>query len=250
MTPWEGYAPAGYGWQPDAPLPRSSVYTYNDWERDRQKKMQILEEISRDLRAKQQQLDDLLAGRYRDPAREAAWKARQADGVIRSPTGRDWVAELPYRLLPSLENPTAANIVSDLGNFVPMGGPPVKAAAAVKSIKGLLPMIIAAGVKVAKGEGKGVAKAAARGLKDPATALLEAYRGFLADHSSGYVPIYKLRERLGWPRNQFDEIITDLNLRDNPIVELHRGDPLRYTPEQSKDSLRLRGRTYRLLRWR
>ena len=77
-----------------------------------------------------------------------------------------------------------------------------------------------------------------------------AYREVLKEHPSGYAPVYKVRRLRGWSRERFDERIADLNQRDRPVVELHRGDPQRYTEAQDRDSLRLRGRVYRLMRWR
>ena len=80
--------------------------------------------------------------------------------------------------------------------------------------------------------------------------IYDVYWALIGAHPSGYVPIYKIRRSLGWSRERFDKRIVDLNQRDQPIVELHRGDPQRYTAAENADSLRLRGRTYRLLRWR
>jgi hypothetical protein len=80
--------------------------------------------------------------------------------------------------------------------------------------------------------------------------LKQVYDGFASQHAGGYVPIFKVRRALGWPREKFDRMLRELNERRNPVIELHGGDPQRYTDDERADSL-IRDLTLLLrMRWR
>ena len=80
--------------------------------------------------------------------------------------------------------------------------------------------------------------------------LRAAYERHFGDHAGGFVPIFKVRRSLGWTRSRFDTFLKELNERQDPVVELHEGDPHDYTEDQQADSVQRGGRTYFRMRWR
>ncbi|MFC1834285.1 hypothetical protein ACFL2Q_06065 [Thermodesulfobacteriota bacterium] len=77
-----------------------------------------------------------------------------------------------------------------------------------------------------------------------------AYDKFAPEHIGGFVPIYKVRRELGCPREEFDRGRRGLNELADPIIELHEGDPSRYSPSRRHDSLKLDQNLYLRMRWR
>jgi hypothetical protein len=76
------------------------------------------------------------------------------------------------------------------------------------------------------------------------------YDGLVRDHAGGYVPIYKVRRSLNWPRDKFDRALRELNERRKPVIELHGGDPQSYSEDQRTDSLMRELNLYLRMRWR
>ncbi len=85
---------------------------------------------------------------------------------------------------------------------------------------------------------------------DDVRILKEAYDLLVSEHVGGYVPVHKLRREVKWSRDRFDRVIFDLNMRQNPVIELHGGDPQNYSESQKRDSIVKEGRLYLRLRWR
>jgi hypothetical protein len=81
-------------------------------------------------------------------------------------------------------------------------------------------------------------------------ALKAAYDKFVPEHLGGFVPIFKVRRELGWPRPAFDGLLQNLNERHNPVVELHAADPADLTERERRDSLWQGGRLLVRMRWR
>jgi len=81
-------------------------------------------------------------------------------------------------------------------------------------------------------------------------ALKAAYAKFVPEHLGGFVPIFKVRRELGWPRQVLDEMLQDLNERHDPVVELHTADPADLTEEEKRDSLLQGNRLLVRMRWR
>lgn len=80
--------------------------------------------------------------------------------------------------------------------------------------------------------------------------LRMAYDKFVSDHLGGYVPIFKVRRALNWPKERFDQALKDLNERRDPLIELHGGDPQNYSKDEMDDSFERRSSRYLLMRWR
>jgi|GEM_PF-2558048 len=80
--------------------------------------------------------------------------------------------------------------------------------------------------------------------------LKQVYDRLAGEYAGGYVPIFKVRRALNWPRDKFDRTLRDLNERRNPVIELHGGDPQYYDDDERVDSL-FRHQTLLLhMRWR
>ncbi len=80
--------------------------------------------------------------------------------------------------------------------------------------------------------------------------LKTAYDKFVPDHLGGFVPIFKVRRELAAPREEFDNLLKHLNELDEPVLELHGGDPQVYTEDQKQDSLRRGENLFLRMRWR
>jgi hypothetical protein len=80
--------------------------------------------------------------------------------------------------------------------------------------------------------------------------LKTVYDDLARDHAGGYVPIYRVRRSLEWPRAKFDRALRDLNERRKPVIELHGGDPQSYSEEERADSLMREMNLYLRMRWR
>jgi hypothetical protein len=81
-------------------------------------------------------------------------------------------------------------------------------------------------------------------------ALKDAYDSFVPEHLAGFVPIFKVRRKLSWPREDFDRLLIDLNQRNDPVIELHAGDPADLSAEEKRDSLWLQAKLLVRMRWR
>ncbi len=81
-------------------------------------------------------------------------------------------------------------------------------------------------------------------------ALKAAYSKFVPEHLGGFVPIFKVRRALDWSSQAFDSLLRDLNERQEPVVELHAGDPADLTEAEKRDSLWKSGRLLIRMRWR
>lgn len=80
--------------------------------------------------------------------------------------------------------------------------------------------------------------------------LKTAYDKFVPEHLGGFVPIFKVRRELAAPREDFDNLLKQLNELDEPVLELHGGDPQVYTDDQKQDSLRRGENLFLRMRWR
>ena len=80
--------------------------------------------------------------------------------------------------------------------------------------------------------------------------LRSAYDRFVREYLGGYVPVFKVRRALEWPKERFDQVMRDLNERREPVVELHGGDPRNYRDDEIADSYTSRSNLYLLMRWR
>jgi hypothetical protein len=81
-------------------------------------------------------------------------------------------------------------------------------------------------------------------------ALKAAYSKFVPEHLGGFVPIFKVRRALSWSSKAFDNLLRDLNERQEPVVELHAGDPADLTDAEKRDCLWKGGRLLIRMRWR
>ncbi len=81
-------------------------------------------------------------------------------------------------------------------------------------------------------------------------ALKATYDKFVPEHLGGFVPIFKVRRALDWPRQAFDTLLQDLNEQDDPLVELHAADPGDLSDDERRDSLVKGGRLLVRMRWR
>jgi len=65
----------------------------------------------------------------------------------------------------------------------------------------------------------------------------------------GFVRLHRIREALGWPRDEFDRVLETLVAGYH--VELHGGDPSRLSPSEIADSYQdSRGALYLTVSWR
>ncbi|MBF0524155.1 MAG: hypothetical protein HQK56_03555 [Deltaproteobacteria bacterium] len=80
-------------------------------------------------------------------------------------------------------------------------------------------------------------------------AIKRAYDKYAPEYM-GYVPIFKVRRELGWSREKFDNALRQLKERDVPLVNLMSGDPERYTPDETADSIKQGYTIYLQMRWR
>ncbi len=69
-------------------------------------------------------------------------------------------------------------------------------------------------------------------LEDARVAFKQAYDRI--GKGRGFVRIHRLREALNWPRDQFDDLLTDLMA--DYVIELHGGDPSVMSERQIRDS--------------
>jgi hypothetical protein len=81
-------------------------------------------------------------------------------------------------------------------------------------------------------------------------ALKAAYDKFVPEHLGGFVPIFKVRRALDWPRQAFDTLLQALNEQEDPLVELHAADPGDLNDDERRDSLVKGGRLLVRMRWR
>lgn len=65
--------------------------------------------------------------------------------------------------------------------------------------------------------------------------------------SEDEVPIYRMRDTLGWPRERFDAVLEQL--RADGQVELRRGLPSNLSVPHLRDSYHVYGQLYLTLRW-
>jgi hypothetical protein len=65
----------------------------------------------------------------------------------------------------------------------------------------------------------------------------------------GFVRLHRIREALGWPRDEFDRVLETLVAGYH--VELHGGDPSRLSPAEVADSCQdAHGTLYLTVSWR
>lgn len=80
--------------------------------------------------------------------------------------------------------------------------------------------------------------------------LKSAYDNFVPDHLGGFVPIFKVRRQLSASKEEFDNLLKDLNELDDPVIDLLGGDPQQYTEDQKQDSLWRGENLFLRMRWR
>ncbi|MBF0552529.1 MAG: hypothetical protein HQK60_18610, partial [Deltaproteobacteria bacterium] len=81
------------------------------------------------------------------------------------------------------------------------------------------------------------------------TALKQAYDKYAPEYL-GFVPIFKIRRELGWPRDVFDQALIALHEVAKPTIDLMGDHPKNYTEDQKGDSLRRGKNLFLQMRWR
>jgi hypothetical protein len=77
----------------------------------------------------------------------------------------------------------------------------------------------------------------------------EVYRRFRTQHRHGAVNVFKIRRELGWPRKEFDLLLSELaGRRDNPI-HLISGNRGALSRSEQEDSFFQDGELYINVRW-
>jgi len=65
----------------------------------------------------------------------------------------------------------------------------------------------------------------------------------------GFIPLHRIREKLGWTRERFDDVLEQFNTAYK--IELHGGDPSQLTPEEIENSYRDKdGQQFITMSWR
>jgi hypothetical protein len=90
-----------------------------------------------------------------------------------------------------------------------------------------------------------------RGSVDGPTegALKTAYDKFAAEHTGGYVPIFRVRRAMNAVGDKFDALLKRLALMDPPVIELLKADPQNFTEDEQADSAHLDGNLFIRMKW-